>query len=214
MAASLAGANGCISARMKIRIDPLAKPDSFSTSLLNFNVMKKLLFASCLVAGAMTIALQSCQKSDAGLLSQGAVKVAPNPGNDLGASDRECGSCQGTLQTTINNKGPYNAIFESKACELSPWANPYFITSSSSNNQSFPLSHDLMYKVRVQNLAAYPRTMSFVIAQPPYPSMSTGSFTVPAMVGNITPGVAEAVFSGRSNCGCDWRYGCPADEGN
>lgn len=175
--------------------------------------MKKLLFASCLVAGAMTITLQSCQKTDSSLTPDTA-KVSQNLGNDLGASDRECGSCQGTLQTTVNTKGPYNAIFESKACELSPWANPYWVTSNSPNPQAFPLGHDLMYKVRVQNMATYPRIISFVIAQPPYPSMSTGSFTVPAMVGNISPGVAEAVFSGRSNCACDWRYGCPGDEGN
>lgn len=165
--------------------------------------------------GLLTLALQSCQKPDTGLPAPDTVKAARDRSNDLGLEEGVCLSCEGFVQIIADTKGPYNATIQSQRCKSAPWIDPFTIMSSSPNlYQACPIEHDRLYKVRVVNMAAFPRVMAFVLANPPYPSISTGSFIVPAMVANAAPGIAEANFSGRISCGCGWLYNCPDEDPN
>lgn len=175
-------------------------------------MIRKSFFLFSLVLGLISASVQSCQKTDARLPAQDAAnpaKITTNLGNDLGADDRACGSCKGTLQIDVEDKGGYAVTLSSQAC-LDPDGNfidPINFIAGSSVNRNVPIAHDRTYKIEITNTSGSTRTYTPILNNPPYPSLPLvgGSLTIPG------GGTASALFVGRTSCGCEWAHDCSND---
>lgn len=175
-------------------------------------MIRKSFLLFSLVLSLLAASVQSCQKTSSRLPAQDAdspAKVSINLGDDLGADDRDCGSCKGFLEINPENEGGYTATLSSQPCPGDPFIDPISFLASGSVYRSVAIRHDRTYKLTISISGKIPgdRVYTATLHNPPYPSLplAGGSLTVPS------GGSASALFVGKASCGCEWIHDCSND---